>query len=44
LTEDEYEIMKTHTIIGGKALEATARLNRNSAFLEMGKEIAYHHQ
>lgn len=43
LTEQEYAVMKTHTIIGGKALEATARLNRNSAFLEMGKEIALHH-
>lgn len=43
LTPEEYEIMKTHTTIGGKALEATAKLNRNSAFLEMGMEIAYYH-
>ena len=43
LTTEEYEVMKTHTTIGGKALEATAKLNNNSAFLEMGMEIAYYH-
>jgi putative two-component system response regulator len=43
LTDEEYTIMKTHTTIGGKALEAAVKLNRNSAFLEVGKEIAYHH-
>lgn len=43
LTPDEFEVMKTHTVIGGRALEATSRLNKNSTFLEMGKLIAFYH-
>ncbi len=43
LTNDEFEIMKTHTIIGGNALDETCHLNKNAAFLEMGRDIAYYH-
>ncbi len=43
LTAEEFETMKTHTLIGGKALEATSNLNKNSTFLDMGKLIAYYH-
>jgi len=44
LTEEEFEIMKLHTIIGGNSLELaikTAKMERS--FLDMGKKIAYSH-
>lgn len=43
LTRDEYEIMKTHTIIGGDALKAAESKLPGRSFLTLGKEIAYHH-
>ena len=43
LTPEEFEVMKTHTIIGGNALDETCQLNKNASFLEMGKDIAYFH-
>ncbi|MBN2545088.1 MAG: response regulator [Spirochaetes bacterium] len=47
LTEDEFEIMKTHTIIGGKTLEDAEKElvkgNKKESFLSMGKNIAYYH-
>lgn len=45
LTEQEFEIMKTHTIIGGKTLEdAENQLEfKHKSFLSMGKKIAYFH-
>lgn len=43
LTDEEYEIMKKHTIHGRDALAAAeARLGVNS-FLKLAREIAYHH-
>jgi len=45
LTEEEFEIMKTHTTLGRDALEtAEQRLGRPMPFLQMAKEIAYSHQ
>jgi len=38
LTPDEFEIMKTHTLIGGKILE-----NSLSPFIQVGKTVALHH-
>ncbi|MFN8008464.1 MAG: response regulator [Terriglobia bacterium] len=43
LTAEEYEIMKTHTVIGGDALRAAEKRLPAKSFLTLGKEIAYHH-
>ncbi len=43
LTVEEYEIMKTHTVIGGDALRAAEKRLPARSFLTLGKEIAYHH-
>ncbi|MGQ9616667.1 MAG: response regulator [Spirochaetota bacterium] len=44
LTEEEFEIMKKHTIIGGDALRSAIEIARmERSFLDIGKEIAYHH-
>ena len=44
LTEDEFDIMKEHTTIGGDTLAAAQRREKGSdSFLNMGKEIAYYH-
>jgi len=43
LTPQEFEIMKTHSKIGGDALEAADRQLEGESFLTVGKEIAYHH-
>lgn len=44
-TADEFELMKTHTTLGYKAIEhAEAALGTPVAFLEMAKDIALYHQ
>ncbi|MDZ7888719.1 MAG: two-component system response regulator [Pseudomonas sp.] len=44
-TPDEFEIMKTHTTLGFKAIEhAEAALGTPVAFLDMAKQIALYHQ
>ena len=43
LTPEEYEIMKTHTIIGGDVLKSAESRIPGRSFLTLGKEIAYHH-
>ena len=43
LTPGEYEIMKTHTLIGGDALKTAESKLPGKSFLTLGKEIAYHH-
>jgi PAS domain S-box-containing protein len=43
LTREEYEIMKTHTIIGGDALKTAESKLPGRSFLTLGREIAYHH-
>jgi PAS domain S-box-containing protein len=43
LTVEEYQIMKTHTLLGGDAL-ASVELNLpGKSFLSVAKEIAYYH-
>lgn len=43
LTTSEFEIIKTHTIIGGKTLEEAESMLQFSDFLRVGKEICYSH-
>jgi putative two-component system response regulator len=43
LTREEFEIMKTHTILGGKALDAAEKSLGTNSFLRFAKEIAYSH-
>ena len=43
LTEDEYEIMKTHTIIGAQTLEDVHMKFGDNSFIKMGKVIARSH-
>jgi HD-GYP domain-containing protein (c-di-GMP phosphodiesterase class II) len=43
LTSEEYEIMKTHTTIGGTLLEELMRSHGSFPMLKMGAEIAYGH-
>jgi len=45
LTEEEFEIMKTHTTLGRDAIQASEdRLGLKVDFLGVAKEIAYSHQ
>jgi putative two-component system response regulator len=45
LTPDEFEIMKTHTLLGARTLSEVRRRYQKNYFLEMGIEIAqYHHE
>lgn len=43
LTENEFEVIKTHTVLGGEALNAIDARIEGKSFLTLGKEIAYHH-
>jgi PAS domain S-box-containing protein len=43
LTVEEYETMKTHTLIGGDALRTAERKQSGPSLLSWGREIAYHH-
>lgn len=43
LTPDEFETMKTHTVLGAETLEAVLQLYPNNAFLHMGRDIARSH-
>lgn len=45
LTKEEFDIMKSHTIIGYKTLSEVQRKYKNNGFIKMGMEIAkYHHE
>ncbi|OHD77650.1 MAG: hypothetical protein A2355_14135 [Spirochaetes bacterium RIFOXYB1_FULL_32_8] len=45
LTFDEFEVMKTHSVIGGEILENAYKHYTNFNFLKVGKDIAlYHHE
>jgi putative two-component system response regulator len=45
LTDEEFEIMKTHTTIGAKTLEEVNKKFGGNSFIEMGTLIAhYHHE
>jgi putative two-component system response regulator len=43
LTPDEYDVMKTHTSIGGETLDAVAQRHRTAGFLTMARNIAWSH-
>lgn len=43
LTDNEFEIMKQHTIYGGEALEKAEKKLGSDSFLNIAKEIAYSH-
>ena len=45
LTPEEFEIMKTHTVIGGSNMQTVYNSYPDNAFIGMGIEIAlYHHE
>ncbi len=43
LTSDEFEIMKTHTVIGASTLQKVCQQYPNNAFIAMGISIAHSH-
>jgi len=43
LSAEEFDIIKTHTTIGGDAIKAVETQVKGQSFLTIGKEIAYHH-
>lgn len=43
LTTEEFEIMKTHTYLGHKALRSAQGMVQNSAFINLAAELAYSH-
>jgi putative two-component system response regulator len=43
LTDLEFEIMKTHSSLGGDTLRAPDEQSGVASFLTMGRDIAYHH-
>ncbi len=43
LTADEFETIKTHSVLGGKALSLIDKQFIDQSFLTIGKEIAYYH-
>lgn len=43
LTPEEFEIMKQHTVIGGKTLDAAAMAYPEATYLRMARDIAWTH-
>lgn len=43
LSDEEFELIKNHTLIGGDVLLETEKLNSGRTFLSIGKMVAYHH-
>ncbi|MFH2129218.1 MAG: 7TM diverse intracellular signaling domain-containing protein [bacterium] len=43
LTQDEFEVMKCHSRIGGDAILAVETKIQVQSFLSLGRQIAYHH-
>lgn len=43
LTQEEIQIIRQHTTIGGDTLEAASHAHPGAAFLTMARDIAYHH-
>ncbi len=43
LTDEEFEIIKRHSSLGGDALKAVSSQLKDKSFLTLGKEIAYSH-
>jgi len=45
LTPDEFAVMKTHTVIGGATIRATANAYPEASFLKMAMDVVlYHHE
>jgi PAS domain S-box-containing protein len=40
---DDFEIMKRHTVHGGRALDEAARETGEESFLSFGRDVAYYH-
>ena len=43
LTDEEYEQIKNHTLLGGQALSSITKQFKDQTFLTIAKEIAYYH-
>ena len=43
LTDEEFAVIKRHTLLGGDAIKAIEYQIEGKSFLQMGKEIAYNH-
>lgn len=43
LTKEEFEVIKTHAVLGGDALNEIDSRIEGKSFLTLGKEIAYYH-
>jgi len=43
LTEEEFDIMKQHSAIGGETLDASVRAHPEARFLQMARDIAWAH-
>ncbi len=43
LTDEEFAVIKRHTLLGGDAIKAIEYQIEGKSFLSMGKEIAYNH-
>lgn len=43
LTDEEFDVIKRHTILGGDAIKAIECQIEGKSFLQMGKDIAYSH-
>ncbi|GMV90672.1 MAG: hypothetical protein AMXMBFR82_04500 [Candidatus Hydrogenedentota bacterium] len=43
LSPEEFDIMKTHTLVGGDTLKAADEEAGGNSFLTMGRDIAYYH-
>lgn len=43
LTDDEFAVMKKHTLIGAATLDAALEQNPQARFLQIGRDIARHH-
>lgn len=43
LTTEEFEVMKSHTVLGAETLEAVLQTYPSNAFLHMGRDIARSH-
>ena len=43
LTEEEFEVVKEHTVIGGRAIRVIESQVKGQSFLTLGREVAYHH-
>lgn len=43
LTPEEFEVMKLHTTIGGSTLAAAVEMNPTARYLQIARDIAWHH-